>query len=153
MKNSLFTKQKVLGLGLAVVIASSAAVAQAGPHFFRDHGMHHPIERMLDRLDLSDEQELQTEEILATVKEMRIKKKGMKRMRSMLALDPDAPDYMLQAEEQATKASEQMKAHIMTMASARKEIHNILTDEQKKELKRMVEKKMNKMDQRCDDDD
>lgn len=153
MKNRSITKKKLLGMSLAVVIASSAAVAHAGPHFFRDHGKEHPFERMLDRLDLSEEQESQVEAILSPIKEKRMHKEKARKMRDMLALDPESADYMELVNNHATEASEKMKAHIVTLGAARKEIHSILNEEQKAELKKMVQKKMKKLEERCEDDD
>ena len=153
MKKRISTKQKLLGLSLAIAIAGSAAVANAGPHFFKEHGMKHPIEKMLKRLDLSEEQEVQVEEILTSVKGKGLHKERMQKMRSMLALDPESVDYMAEVEAKATEASERMKSHIIKMANARKEIHAILNEEQKLELKRMVEKKMQRMEEHCEDDD
>jgi Spy/CpxP family protein refolding chaperone len=153
MKNRMLTKKKLLGMSLAVAIAGSAAVANAGPHFFKDHGMKHPIEKMIKRLDLSEEQEVQVEEILATVRDKSARKERFKKMSTMLALDPESADYMEQVEAQATQASEKVKARIIEMATARKDIHAILNEEQKADLQRMVQKKMKKMEERCEDDD
>lgn len=152
MSNRLFTKKKLLSVSLAMVIAGSAAVATAGPHF-KDHAMKHKIERMLKRLDLSEEQESQIDEILAPMKEARKERRGFPQMKAMMALDPEAEDYLQQAETNATAASEQVKARILQMATVRKEIHEVLNDEQKAELKAMVEKKLSRMEERCEDDD
>jgi len=152
MSNRLFTKKKLLGLSLAMVIAGSAAVATAGPHY-KEHGMNHKMERMLKRLDLSEEQEVQVEEILAPMKELRKERKGFPKMRAMMSLDPDAADYTKQAEEQATSAAEKVKARILNMASVRQQVHAVLNEEQKAELKAMVSKKLKRMEERCEDDD
>ncbi len=152
MSKPLFTKKKLLSVSLAMVIAGSAAVATAGPHF-KDHGMKHKMERMLKRLDLSEEQESQIDEILAPMKEAKRERRAFPKMRAMMALDPEAEDYLQQAETHATTAGEQVKARILQMAIVRQNIHEVLNDEQKAELKAMVEKKLSHMEERYEDDD
>ena len=64
----------------------------------------------------------------------------------------DFAPYLEKAEQHANQASEQMKQHIMNMAKSRQEIHAVLNDEQKQELKRLMDKKMKRMERHDEDD-
>jgi Spy/CpxP family protein refolding chaperone len=151
MKKKFMSKSKLAGLTLIVALAGSAVVANAGPHY-KGHYSDKPIERMLKRLDLSDEQEAQVEVILEQTEDMRQHRKGFPKMKAMMMLDPDSEDYTEQVNAQAVKASEQVKTHMLKMAEVRKDIHSVLTEEQKLELKELMAKRMSKMEKRCDDD-
>lgn len=147
----IMNKSKLAGLTLIIALAGSAVVANAGPHY-KGHYADKPIEKMMKRLDLSEEQEAQVEDILDKHEAVRQHRKGFPKMKAMMMLDPDAEDYAEQVNAQATKASEKVKEHMLKMAEVRKEIHGVLTEAQKQEMKALMAKRMAKMEKRCEDD-
>ena len=144
-----FSKSNFIGFSLAFMLASSSTVALAGPHC-KDHDREYGLERMIKHLDLTEAQETRIEAIMASVDKEHSGKKGMPKMRGLMSLNPDDADYLEQVETQAEAASEEMKANILKMAKVRQEIHAVLTDQQKQELKERIQKKMQKKMQRME---
>ena len=152
MKKSIFSKKSLLGFSLALTLASSTALVSAGSHF-KGHGHERPLERMMSHIELSETQEQQVEAILDGLHDKGDRKKKVEKMKAMMMLDPDSVDYMDSVEKQAEQKAEGMKKHILEVATARKDIHQLLTDEQKQELKALMEKRLDRMGKRCDHDD
>lgn len=149
MKN-VYSKSNILGISLAVILAGSSVAALAGPHC-KDQEREHGLERMIKHLDLSDAQKAKVESIMASAEKDRSDKKGMPKMRALMSLNPDDADYLQQVEAQAESASKDMKAHIIKMAKVRQEINAVLTDEQKQEMKELMQKKMHRMEKNHED--
>ena len=117
------------------------------------------MERLADKLDMSDEQEKQLKHILDTAKlradqaglgDKKTKRHDMRKM--MMNISPDDPAYMTKVEAQADIMAAQMKVRIVEMAKVRQEVYAILTDEQKQEMKEMKSKRMKRMEKRWEDD-
>ena len=71
------------------MLLASAAYVSAGPHFGGGHhGMMNPLEKMIEHVDLSDEQESQVDTVLSNMKHQQGMHKGFKMMTSVIALDP-----------------------------------------------------------------
>lgn len=132
---------------LALSLITFSAAVTAGP-FHDRHGMHHPLERMVELIDLTDEQEDQVEQILEDLKKNGDKKQRLGMMKAFVELDPESPDYELEVETQANKVAEQVKTKILAASKARQEIYGLLTEEQKEELKQASAKKLKKMEKR-----
>jgi Spy/CpxP family protein refolding chaperone len=148
----IFNKTNLIGLTLAAVLASSSAVTLAGQHCKdKDKDGQHPMERVLKKLDLSETQQAQVDAILAKAREDRSAKKDRSKRHVMMHLDPEASDYLEQAEAHANAASERMKAHMLKMAKTRQQIHAVLNEEQKAELKERMQKKMQRMQEKYED--
>lgn len=135
---------------VSTVLLSIASLSIAGP-FHGKHAMGNPLERMLDHIDLTDQQEEEIGEILKSVPSGKGHKKGFHMMREMIELNPDDVDYLELANEKAEKAGQMMTQHIKAVAKARQDIYAILTEEQKQELQTMIERKMKKMAKRMED--
>lgn len=138
-------------IGGAVAMPS---VAMAGNGWF-GHGDHHQkqehrgfkrFEKMADHLDFSDAQEQQLEEIVTAAKSQigEMNRKDM--MKQMMTLDPESSDYESQVAAAADQIAEKVKSRIVTMAEVRKQVHAILTDEQKLEMQRLMKKRMKRME-------
>ncbi|UZE96666.1 Spy/CpxP family protein refolding chaperone [Alkalimarinus alittae] len=110
------------------------------------------MERLSDKLDMTDEQETQLKAILTRAKEdgktNKMARRGMRQ--EMLSITPDDPEYHAKAEKHADAAAAQLKTKILKSAEVRKEIYAILTDEQKQKMQRMMEKRMKKGEGRRD---
>jgi len=116
--------------------------------------MHHrggdmlmPIERMIDHLDLSDQQEAQAEAIL---KKARLSTENLGEMRhkmfqQIIHNNPESLDYMTVAEQQADEISAKVKEKVLFMAKVRQDVYKILTPEQKEELEQHIAKRMKRM--------
>jgi Spy/CpxP family protein refolding chaperone len=146
----IFNKTNLIGLTLAAVLASTSAMTLAGPHC-KDKDRQHPMERVLKKLDLSETQQAEVDAILAKAREDRSAKKDRSKMHVMMQLDPEASDYLAQVEAHANAASERMKANMLKMAKTRQQIHAVLNEEQKAELKERMQKKMQHMQEKYED--
>lgn len=142
-----FSKSNLIGISLAVFLAGSSAMAVASPHC-KDNDREHSMARVIKHLDLSDAQKQKVETILESVEAERGTKKGMPKMRALMQFNPEDVDYLQQVEAHSNAASEQMKAHILTMAKTRQQIHAVLTEEQKQELKELMQKKTQWMEKK-----
>ena len=146
-----FSKANLAAISVAVFLAGSSALVLAGPHC-KENDREHGLEKMIRHLDLSNAQNERIEIILESVDRNRSAKKGMPKMRALMALNPEDTDYLQQVEAHADAASKDMKARILEMARVRQEIHAVLTDEQKQALKDLMHKKMKRMEKRYEDD-
>ncbi len=144
----IFSKQALGALVAALFIVFTTA-AVAGP-FHDRHRMGNPLEKMLDHIDLTDQQEAEIETIMNKFPREKAHKRGFGMIREMALLDPEDPDYLEAAEAKAQKAASMMAEHIMTMAKIRQEVHAILTEQQKQELRETLERKMERMAKRMD---
>ncbi|PJF39655.1 MAG: hypothetical protein CUN55_13850 [Phototrophicales bacterium] len=127
------------------VLLTWAGWVAAGPHM---PGMPfiHPLEKMIDHLDLDDAQEKQAQEIIERVKHKTNRQKHFELVKSFILLDPDSSDYDLLSEDRANKAADELKRSILAVSKARKEIYDLLNDEQKEKLKKVVDKKLKRME-------
>lgn len=147
----IFSKSNLIGISLAMFLAGSSAMAVASPHG-KDNDREHSMARVIKQLDLSDAQKQKVESILESVEAERGAKKNMPRMRALMQLNPEDANYLEQVDAHADAASKQMKAHILDMAKTRQQIYAILTEEQKQELKVLMQKKMKRMEKRYEDE-
>lgn len=144
---------------LSAIIAGSAAMmssaAFAGNGWFGGHGGDHHermdhrglkrFEKMADHLDFTDEQEAQLKTILEAAKAELGEGGRREMMMQMMSLDPESGDYDAQVEEAAADIADKVKSKIVVMANVRKQIHALLTEEQKEELKEKMEKRMKRI--------
>lgn len=143
MRNTLKSKKVVSMALVGTVLVSVAAMSYAGP-FGDRHYRHNPLEKMLDSIDLTEQQETQTQRILDDVLEKPRKRGSM--VKELLTLNPDDADYISQANNLAQKAGEQTTKQINAMTKARKEIYALLTPEQKAEINKRIQKKLKRME-------
>jgi len=142
--NKLFTTAIIAG---ALVTSTAYAGGFFGKMHHRGGDMLMPIERMIDHLDLSDEQEDQAEAIL---KKARSNTENLGEMRhqmfqQIIRNNPDSLDYMSVVEQQAETISVKVKEKVIFMAKVRQDIYKILTSEQKEEMEAHIEKRMKRM--------
>ncbi len=142
--NKLFTTAIIAG---TLVTSTAYAGGFFGKMHHRGGDMLMPIERMIDHLDLSDEQESQAEEIL---KQARSSTENLGEMRhqmfqKIIRNSPDSVDYMNVVEQQAETISAKVKEKVIFMATVRQDIYKILTSEQKEEMEAHIEKRMKRM--------
>lgn len=143
MRNTLKSK-KVMSMALVgTVLVSAAAVSYAGP-FGDRHVPHNPLEKMLDSVDLTEQQETQAQRILDALPEKPHKRGSM--MKELLTLNPDDANYIAEANNHARKAGEHVTEQINAMAKARQEIYALLTPEQKAEIDKRIQKKLKRME-------
>jgi periplasmic protein CpxP/Spy len=136
---------------MSIVLLASVGYVNAGPHFGGGHhGMMNPLEKMVDHVDLSDEQESQVDAVLSKMKHEKGMRNGFKMMTSVIALDPESPDYDAKVEQQADAMAAKMRAKVIAMSAARKEIYAILTPEQKQELNEEISRHLERMEKRMD---
>lgn len=143
------TSTKFFTAALTSILLVASMGLSANPFWKRDT---HPLERMIDHIDLSEQQETEIEAIIQTLKTKRSPKKdGLGMLKSLVELDPDTGDYQQAVEEKAEIAAERLKDHIIAVAQARQEIYSKLTPEQKSELERFLQKKMKRLNKKLED--
>lgn len=121
-----------------------------GMHSAKDGGGFERFRKMADHLDFTEEQQMQLEIILSKAKakaKANVDESGGRRaMRDMMmSIDPEASDYDEQVVAAADKMANQVKAKVLAMAEVRKEIHGMLTDEQKAQVEKYKAKRQEKM--------
>jgi len=134
---------------LSLILLVTAGYVSAGPHFGGNkHAMFNPLERILEHVDLTEQQEEQVDAILTTVKNETGFRKGFSMMKSMIELNPEDMDYMEKVEQQADLAANKVREKIILISQARKDIYTLLTDEQKQELNQVISRKLKRMEKR-----
>lgn len=167
MKKLISNRKNRLALIIPVVAAASlftmgAANADAGWFGNKNHerggDQYEKMERLADKLDMTDAQALQLKQILLTAQVEREKSGGGSKAnryegrKAMMMLSPEDPEYMAKVEAQADTMASRMKVRMVEFAKVRQAVYAILTDEQKQEMKEMKEKRMKKMEKRWEDD-
>jgi periplasmic protein CpxP/Spy len=162
------TKTKTLWLAAAVALALPTLSAHADPRMggmgmdggyghtkgdMRGHGMHDGcsdrhghrdrMERMAEKLGLTDAQKKQMKEVRdetrKTMKPLFQQKRDI--MRQMWKLDPDDRGYMAQVRKLAAKQADVTEKMIIAGAQARAKFRAVLTADQKAKLKQMREER------------
>lgn len=141
----------------ATLLATTLAVSSAHAGFF-DRGMHHggdmlmPIERMIEHIDLTDMQEQQAEKILDNARKEAGNLKQLRHQfaKKIMMNNPDNANYTELAEEHADTIASEVKNKILLMSKVRQDIYQILTPEQKQDLERHIEKRMQRMSMKKD---
>lgn len=118
-----------LAASLFVVLAN---VANASPH--RDGGGFRHMERMADRLNLSDEQRQQLKQIhrAARPQMMSIRDAMQDNREALRKLDPAAGDYSQRVESLAAERADLTRQMILHKGRVRSSVYAILTPEQRK---------------------
>lgn len=146
-------KQVLMGLGVAVVMVAAVAVvsfAREGQHGvgrhhgFKDgfgHRFERMIERMADRLDLSDQQRT---EVFAVLDETRPARRDLRaaladHRQAFQELDPTADNYQTQLQGMADEIGQLASQTVMLMGQTRSKISALLTDEQRAQAKQMLQ--------------
>jgi len=111
-------------------------------------GMLHPLERMLDHIYLTDQQEIEVAVIVEKFKTEDGIRTGFSVMKEIVSISPEDASYNEQVSQQAELAAQRIKQKIVDLAEARKEIYSILSEEQKQELNDLIERKMRRMEKR-----
>ncbi len=130
---------------MAILGTLFSAFALAGPHFGK-HGMHHPLEKMIDSIDLNSQQEGQVEQILDELKQENMHKRKRTLFKELVKLDPESSQYQEQVEMKAAEAGKQLERHIVALAKARQDIYELLDEEQKSQLSRTIQKRLKRME-------
>ncbi len=145
----------VVAAGLFTIGAANADSDWSGKGK-HDRGEHRyeKMERLSDKLDMTDEQEVKLKQILkaakADSKETKDSRKDMRK--EMMAMSPGDPQFIENVEKQADMAASHMKANMIAHAKVKQDVYAILTDEQKQKMQLMKEKRMKKKEA-CKKDD
>jgi Spy/CpxP family protein refolding chaperone len=128
--------------------------AEEGGRHGEKGSKHAGVERfrkMADKLDFTDAQEQQLEQILSSAKaKMEAEGERGAMRQKLMSIDPEDSNYDKEVAAAADQAATKVKAKILAMADVRKQVHAILTDEQKEKLEKMMEKRQEKMKKRAD---
>ncbi len=116
------------------------------------------MEQMFERLDLTKEQEQKIEAIMdrkRAEKSSSKERKAQRReaMKEMHAISPDDPQYEQKVKAQADKMAAAMAEKMVRMAMLRKEVHAVLTPEQRTKMQQQMEEKAGKAKKRASEHD
>jgi len=144
-------------LALAVAVP---AMSDSGDDSCRDRGGKHRawggmesvgserggerlLKKMTRKLDLTDDQSTQIEQILTTSREGTADERETLRdtRKALRELDPSEPTYADSVNQYATVLGDLKRDMIIERSSLRQQISQVLTDEQKQELATLMEKK------------
>lgn len=100
--------------------------------------------RMEKTLDLSDEQVKQLDELTAG-KMGEMQKRGMAKIRALMALDPASDNYAAEVDTLASDSAAMIEADIRDFAETRAKVHALLTPEQLEKLAEHQQKMAKKM--------
>ena len=160
MKN----RNKIIAGLVALMVGSGLAIAGSGKcdyqgksHWGSGHDGHQhgpKLERMIGKLDhhldLSDQQRDSLESILERNSELidsQRQERHAIRQESM-GLDPTSETYAAQTEEIADRVGEMARNQALLMASVFKQVSDVLTEEQREEMRSLMEKRIDKMEKR-----
>lgn len=157
-------RNKIIAGILALLAGSGLALAGSSgcDEYGRGHdssghgGRHHGpmLERMIGKLDhhldLSEKQQQSLQQILEqnseNISTHRQQRRAL-RQQGML-LDPTSDTYESQTEELANKVAEMAHDQAITMATVYKQVSEILTTEQREEMRQLMENRFEKMAKR-----
>ncbi len=144
------------GSGLALAGSSGCEGFGRGHDSYGHGGRHHGpmLERMIGKLDhhldLSDQQQQSLQQILEQNSENISNHRQQRRAlrQQGLLLDPTSDTYGPQTEELANKVAEMAYDQAITMATVYKQVSEILTAEQREEMRELMENRLEKMGKR-----
>lgn len=151
-KNKLLIMLSVMGLTVAPLIA----YADRGCDDERksSHHMMERMDKMSERLNLSESQKTEVEAIMKKYKPEHDRQDERKAMRQhMMTLDPSSADYDVKLKEQADAAADKMRTRIVEMGSMRKELNAVLTEEQRSKMSDMMKRREERKHRRWFGDD
>lgn len=153
MKNKFKLFLPLSGIVAVIGMASTAAAFDGGcerGHRFEGGRHGNVIERMKDELNLNDDQASQIRAIIRENREARKEQRQDRRaMRmAMRQLDPSSADYMQQVDKLAQQQAEAVKEKIKAHARVRKEIHAVLTPEQREKARQLRQQRMERQRER-----
>ncbi len=114
-------------------------------------GMNAGFERfyhMADMLDMTDAQEAQLGEIISRAKGQMAPEDDVRSLMKefMTGAKPDEAGYDVELNSLADKAAANARKKVLIMGQVRKEVHALLTDEQKEKLQTFMERKLKRME-------
>ena len=144
-------RQKALNIILPVmfsIIVSGTVMAKSHD---RDGYMHGKLDRLIEYLDLSDEQQEKADSILDELKRHKGQKHAHKKAHYMMTLNPEETGYLDKVNAHADEVAANMKVRIIEMAKAKQALYQILDDEQKQKLAKKNERRLKKIEKRMKD--
>lgn len=137
-------------IGSAALLPVSATAKDWGHHHQGQHGLMTFGEGMFDRfykitdhLDLTEAQEQQVDTIIKSAK---AKLKPDENFRSemknfIVEIKPDDPAYEQKLQEIAEDISVKAKEHVLLMGQVRRDVFNLLTEDQRTDLDQWISKR------------
>jgi len=135
-------KITVIGTIAAVIFAIGITQADAGERD-RGHGNRDTM-KMLKQLDLSDDQKTQIKGIFEASRKESRSENRMSARHELMRLDPSADDYDAQVSQLADQAADNARQLLVKAAETKQKISNILTEEQRAELKQKMQERHDK---------
>jgi len=147
-------KTAIVSLISALVLSLVAVTGYAferGKHGYGGHGdPGSMMMKLVDKLDLSEEQESEIKAIFENRKTEKEQKQRRKVIQELMALDPMSSDYEQKVSAIADEQAEKVREMIVEKAKVRTEIYEVLTPEQREELEEIMAKKMEKIQKKMD---
>ncbi|WP_286240914.1 Spy/CpxP family protein refolding chaperone [Neptuniibacter halophilus] len=141
----------IVAIGAAIISVAGIGMSVANADDREDH-MQRKLDRMSERLNLSEEQEAQLRSHMAGGKDQMKAQRESRReiQRQLMQLDPGAADYQDQLSQLVLKAQKQTEAMILARAEQKEKLHQILTPEQEAKFAEMRSQMQEKMEKRGD---
>lgn len=133
-------KRSALAIAITLTMMTGVAVAQ-GPFGHKGGGHHSPIERMIEKLELTDEQAIQMEALMVSRTSQR-DSKFQSRSQIKELIDQG---YLDQAAEQAADAA---RERVYEMAKFKSSLEQILTPEQLAKMEKAKLRKQKRAERR-----
>ena len=143
-------RTKAVNVILPVILSvMMSGTVMAKPHDGDRCGHKHgKLERMIEHLDLNDEQQEKADAILSGLKQDKGKKHTHKKAHFLMSLNPEESGYLNKVRMHADDVAEKVKAKIIQMAKAKQALYGILDDEQKQKLAKKNERRLKKLEKR-----
>ena len=144
------------GSGLALAGSGSCGYEGKSRGGWGHGGGHHGpmLERMIGKLDhhldLSDQQRASLEQVLEqnsdSARNHRQQRRALRH--ESMQLDPSSDTYDAQTQDIAGRIAEMARDQALLMANVYKQVSQILTDEQREEMRELMQRRMEKMERR-----
>lgn len=141
-------KKSMIVVSLLIVMLGSG-LAVAKPFWAQKGHVSAKLERMLEHLDLDDEQQGQVESILQTHRDASSHEDSKAFMKTLMKANPDSANFDELVNTQATQMAAQVKQKIIQHAKLKQAIYQVLNSEQKEELSELIDRKIRKFEKRA----
>lgn len=132
-------KRGVLVGALSLTLLTGVAIAKGPGH--RGGGSHSPMERIIEKLDLTDEQATEVEKLMAERSAKRDdKRKGMSEIQAMV----DQGNIEQAADQAAEQAANSARERVYKMAENQRRLSEILTPEQLAKMEEIKQRMKNR---------
>lgn len=155
-RNAIIAAAATAILGTSIAFAGAKSCGHGGENH-KGHFSQHKMERILSKMDkhlnLTDAQEIELQEILESNKEVFSNSRDSHRdfRNDIVNLNPTSETFDSEIAALADKAADKAKQRTLEIANIVKEVSAVLTEEQRKQAKELMAKRMQRHQDKMDD--